>query len=113
MEKIFLPVLSHFQNGNFWTASGGRMRCQVVPGGDGDCLTAQVWEGPWNHDDSPIEEERQFPLGEEGLEALRDWLAGWQEQINARPARTLAETIRARDEFRARQAAAQAEAGGR
>lgn len=111
MEKLFIPVLSHFQNGNFWTASGGRMRCRAVP--EADCLTAQVWEGPWSYEDSPVEEERQFPLSEEGLEALGDWLAGWQEQINARPARTLAETIQARDEFRARQAAAQAKADGR
>ena len=22
-EELFLPVLSHFENGNFWTASGG------------------------------------------------------------------------------------------
>ncbi len=86
------------------------MRCQVVP--DGESLTAQVWEGPWNHDDSPMEEERQFPLSEEGLEALGDWLAGWQAQINARPARSLAETIQARDSFRARRAAAGAEEGG-
>ena len=50
MEELFLPVLSHFQNGNFWTASGGRMQCRVDPGEE--ALTAQVWEGPWNQGDS-------------------------------------------------------------
>ena len=31
MDELFLPVLSHFENGNFWTASGGRMRYRVDP----------------------------------------------------------------------------------
>ena len=30
-QELFLPVLSHFENGNFWTASGGRMRYRVDP----------------------------------------------------------------------------------
>ena len=29
-EELFLPVLSHFENGNFWTASGGALRYKVV-----------------------------------------------------------------------------------
>lgn len=95
----FLPVLSHFQNGNFWTASSGRMRYQVVP--DGETLCAQVWEGPWNRNDSPIEEERRFPLAEEGVERLRAWLEEWQQTIDARPPRSLVETLQARDAFRA------------
>ena len=47
-EELFLPVLSHFENGNFWTASGGALRSQVVPEtGESPRLTAAVWEGPW------------------------------------------------------------------
>lgn len=99
MEEIFLPVLSHFQNGNFWTASGGRMRCRVDPGAEQ--LTAQVWEGPWNQGDSVIEEAKEFPLTEEGLEALRAWLSAWTETLNARPTRTLTEDIQRRDAVRA------------
>ena len=72
MEELFLPVLSHFQNGNFWTASGGRMQCRVDPGEE--ALTAQVWEGPWNQGDSIMEETRDFPLTDGGLEELRAWL---------------------------------------
>ena len=54
-ERLFLPVLSHFENKNFWTASGGRMRYRVDPvlGEDQPpALTAQVWEGPWRLQDS-------------------------------------------------------------
>ena len=99
-QELFLPVLSHFENGNFWTASGGRMRYRVDPVKEEDtwsALEAQVWEGPWNLGDSMVEETVHFPLTEEGLDQLRAWVLSWQEQINARPARTLAETIAARD----------------
>ena len=110
-EELFLPVLSHFENGNFWTASGGRMRYRVDPvlGEDQPpALTAQVWEGPWNLLDSRVEETRPFPLSEEGLAELRRWLMTWAGEINARPPKTLAQTIAERDARRAELAAAQA-----
>ena len=92
-EELFLPVLSHFENGNFWTASGGALRCRVEPDtGENPRLTAQ---------DSRGEETQEFPLTEEGLEALRAWLLRWRETMNARPKKTLAETIAARDARRA------------
>ena len=102
MDDLFLPVLSHFENGNFWTASGGRMRYRVDPDtGEEPRLTAKVWEGPWSLADSPVEETVQFPLSEAGLEELRAWVLRWRERINARPNKTLAETVAARDAFRA------------
>ena len=70
-EELFLPVLSHFENGNFWTASGGALRYKVVPDtGESPRLTAEVWEGPWRYQDSTVEETKEFPLSEEGLEEL-------------------------------------------
>ena len=105
-EELFLPVLSHFENGNFWTASGGAMRCRVDSDtGESPHLTAQVWEGPWRLQDSRVEETREFPLTEEGLAGLRAWLLEWQETMNARPRKSLAEAIAARDARRAQQAA--------
>ena len=54
-EELFLPVLSHFENGNFWTASGGALRYKVVPDtGESPRLTAEVWEGPWRYQDSTV-----------------------------------------------------------
>ena len=90
-EELFLPVLSHFENGNFWTASGGALRYKVVPDtGESPRLTAEVWEGPWRYQDSTVEETKEFPLSEEGLEELRGWLARWRTEMNARPKKTLA-----------------------
>ena len=113
-QELFLPVLSHFENGNFWTASGGRMRYRVDPVKEEDVWTglkAQVWEGPWSLADSTVEETLAFPLTEEGLEELRAWALNWQEWINARPARTMAETIQARDALRQARAAQEDTAG--
>ena len=91
-EELFLPVLSHFENGNFWTASGGALRYKVVPDtGESPRLTAEVWEGPWRYQDSTVEETKEFPLSEEGLEELRGWLARWRTEMNARPKKTLEE----------------------
>lgn len=103
MEEIYLPVLSHFRNENFWTASAGRMRYRVDPA-DG-ALTAQVWEGPYGYALSEVEETASFPLSEEGLEQLRAWAAKWSETINARPKRTLAEELERRTAARQRREA--------
>ena len=101
-EELFLPVLSHFENGNFWTASGGALRYKVVPDtGESPRLTAEVWEGPWRYQDSTVEETQEFPLSEEGLEELRGWLARWRTEMNARPKKTLEETLAARAARRA------------
>ena len=83
MEDFFLPVLSHFQNENFWTASAGALRYRVTPREEG--LAAEVWEGPWRYEDSRVEETRTFPLSDEGLEELRRWLTGWRDAIGQRP----------------------------
>ena len=113
MEEYFLPVLSHFVNGNAWTASAGRMRYQAVPSEDGSTLTAQVWEGPFGHAFSQVEEEVSFPLSQEGLEALRAWAARWGERINARPRRTLAEDLARREAAEKRAAAPSPEEAAR
>ena len=111
-QELFLPVLSHFENGNFWTASCGRMRYRVDPVKEEDVWTglkAQVWEGPWSLADSTVEETLAFPLTEEGLEELRAWVAKWSETINARPKRSLAEELARREAAQARMDAAKSE----
>lgn len=95
MEALFLPVLSHFQNGNTWTASVGTLRYKVVPGEEN--LAAEAWQGPWCYELSRVEAAGTFPLTEEGIEALRAWVAQQAEEMNARPRETLAETIARRD----------------
>ena len=97
MAEFFLPVLSHFQNRNAWLSSAGRLRYRIVPTltdeeGNG-ILTAEGWEGPWAYEFSTVEETKDFPLTEEGLEALQQWLEEQRQVVEARPQHTLEENI--------------------
>ncbi len=91
MGEAYLPVLSHFQNDNVWTASLGRMHFKVVPGGEE--LSAEFWEGPWSYDFSTVEGQNTFTLDEAGIETLRAWLGARAAEVNARPERSLEENL--------------------
>ena len=95
MAELFLPVLSHFQNKNPWSASAGRLRYRILPTvgetEEDSFLTAQVWEGPWAYEFSTVEDVKRFPLSEEGLSSLPAYLDRWAETVNARPPRSMAE----------------------
>lgn len=103
MAEHFLPVLSHFENQNPWSASAGRLRYRILPtvaaAPEESVLTAEVWEGPWAYEFSQVEEVRTFPLSQEGLDTLPEWLEQWHVAVESRPRRTLAEDIARRDAF--------------
>ena len=96
MTEMFLPVLSHFENGNPWSASDGRMRFLITPEED-STFTVQVWEGPWALEFSTVEQVERFPMTEEGLEQIPVWLKARRDEIEARPKHTLEENIARRD----------------
>lgn len=95
MAEFFLPVLSHFQNKNPWSASAGRLCYRILPTVIDEelhgTLTVEVWEGPWAYEFSTVEETKTFPLTEEGLQAIPPWIGQWAETVNSRPRRTMAE----------------------
>ena len=104
MEVMFLPVLSHFQNENIWIASDGKLRYQVSPvtvekedGTKEELLIGEVWEGPWSREFSVIEEVEEFPMTEDGIEKLRDWLLLESLEISQRPDRSLEEDMARRE----------------
>lgn len=94
MEELYLPVLSHFRNGNVWTSSVGNLRYRVVPGGEE--LAVEVWPGPFCYELSRVEETVTFPLTGEGIGALKAWVLARAAEMNARRAPTLAEMLAAR-----------------
>ena len=96
MAEIFMPVLSHFQNGNTWLSSAGRLRFRILPATpkEGEAtLTVEVWEGPWAYEFSTVEDTKVYPLTEEGIAAIPVWLEQWRAQVESRPQRTLEENI--------------------
>lgn len=97
MTDFFLPLLSHFQNGNPWSASAGRLRFRILPDREAGSLTAEVWEGPWAYEYSTVEATHAFPLTEAGLAQLPPWLEEWRLAVNSRSQRTLEENAQRRD----------------
>ena len=72
MDSQFFPVLPHFVHGNIWTGSDGSLRYRLVP--DKETITAQIWQGPLAFAEDRVEDSAQFPLSQEGLEAMKVWL---------------------------------------
>lgn len=97
MTDFFLPVLSHFQNGNPWSSSAGRMRYRILPDAEQGLLTVEIWEGPWAYEYSTVEATHAFPLTEDGLTQLPPWLEEWHTAISSRPPRSLEENAQRRD----------------
>lgn len=95
MEELFLPVLSHFQNGNGWIASADRLRYQVTP--EEEKRRSRSGRGRGAMPSPGLEDTAEFPLSEGGLAALRAWLEQRAEEMNGRPRESLAETIARRD----------------
>ena len=108
MAEYFMPAFSHFQNGNPWSASAGRLNYLItplipkdenkIPVLENATFEVQVWEGPWERSFSTIEATETFPLTEEGLAAIPAFLESWRQTVHARPERTLAENIARRRE---------------
>lgn len=73
MEEIFLPTLHSFENGNTFSGSCGPLRFFLYP--SETVILAKIWHGPFCIEKSTVEQEREFPLRAEGIEALRAWLA--------------------------------------
>ena len=83
-EDLFLPVLHSFENGNTFTGSYGTMRFKATPhvvmltpkevNLPESSIRAEVWHGPLCYEKSEMEDERTFPMSEEGRAELHAWL---------------------------------------
>ena len=70
-EKIYLPPLRYFENKNTFSGSCGMLRFMLKPDTENGTIHAQIWHGLFCLQKSTVEEELDFPLSEEGREALR------------------------------------------
>ena len=91
IKPITLPSLSHFLNGNGWLGSAGLMRFQLEKPREGE-MTAVLWQGPFSRPYAKELERQTFPVTEEGLTALTEYLNAKAAQINEAPPFTDAET---------------------
>ena len=81
---IFLPTLLTFANNNVFTGSCGPMRFKIVPtvvmatpkevNYEESSMRCEIWHGEKCYELSDIEQEKTFPMSEEGREEMRTWL---------------------------------------
>ena len=83
MKEIFLPTLHTFAMQNVFTGSCGNLRFKITPnvsknGKEVDfansSMLAEYWHGPLCYEKSQILGNENFPLSEEGRQAMLDWL---------------------------------------
>ena len=84
MPDIYLPTLHWFAMENPFSGSCGTLRYYIRPkvvkvtqkevDFAASTLETQIWHGPYCLEKSTVEEERSFPLSEEGRSQLKVWL---------------------------------------
>ena len=92
LKPITLLSLSHFLNGNGWLGSAGLMRFQIEKPADGE-MTAVLWQGPFSRPYAQEIERQAFPVSEEGLAAVLDYLNAKAQAVNETPPFTEEETM--------------------
>ena len=80
MSKLFIPTLSFWENGNSWYGSLGQARFFIKP--QEENLAVQLWRGPLTKELSQILKETSFPLTQEGLDQLTQWLDQQADGLN-------------------------------
>lgn len=84
MAEIFLPTLHTFVNNNIFTGSCGSLRFRIAPkvematpkevNLEKSSMVCELWHGEKCYELSDIEQERVFPMSEDGRAALLMWL---------------------------------------
>lgn len=81
-NPIFIPTLSHWEYGNEWSGEYGQTRFLIIPE-DGQ-MTAELWLGPMCRDFAQVELQAQFPISENGIQAMAAWILEGATQLNSR-----------------------------
>ncbi len=74
MDEIFVPNYTTFHNENTFYGSCRNLRFKLTPVSDTEEIRAEYWYGPLCYDMSQILGEKMFPMSEEGISVLTEWL---------------------------------------
>jgi len=84
-QELFMPTLSHFENGNGWSGSLGEMCYQIEAPAEGT-VKVVLWYGPFCRAYAQEVAETAFPVSKEGREEMIAWLKAQAEEMTAHPA---------------------------
>ena len=84
MAEIYLPTLHTFAMKNPFTGSSGLFRFKITPNVvmatakevdfEQSSIRAEFWHGLFCYEKSTVEEEKVFPMTEEGRLEMKAWL---------------------------------------
>lgn len=82
---IFLPTLPHWQFGNHWSGSKGKLRFYITTSdredGQGKQMLAEVWDQDVCRDLAHIVDSQVFLCTQAGLEKMAGWLADRAQRL--------------------------------
>ena len=83
-KEVFIPVLHWFDADNIFTGSCGNFRFRAKPNivkltakevdFENSSITVEFWHGPFCYEKSEMEGSADFPMSEEGRQAMKQWL---------------------------------------
>ena len=82
VSKYFdIPRIYYFQSKNIFTGSkNNTFNYKITPG---EKLKVQIWHGMLCSEKAEIEVEQEFPLDQEGFDAMIKWLEDmWEKEKN-------------------------------
>ena len=82
--NLYLPTLTHWLHRNQWTGSLGKAQYYILPRPDEDIMDAELWLGPLSRPLCVVDVQASFPITDDGVEALRQWLIEQSALINSR-----------------------------
>ena len=74
MADIYVPNYMSFNNDNTFLGSYQGLRFKLTPNVSEAEIHAEYWYGPLCYEKSEMDGEKSFPLSDEGIEAMTQWL---------------------------------------
>lgn len=74
MPDIHVPNYMSFHNDNIFLGSYQGLRFKLSPNVGEETIHVEYWFGPLCYELSPMDGERTFPMSDEGIEEMKNWL---------------------------------------
>ena len=79
MAEIYVPNYMSFHNDNTFLGSYRGLRFKLTPQVAKETIRAEYWYGPLCYEKSTMDGERVFPLSDEGIAQMTDWILNLAE----------------------------------
>lgn len=74
MADIYVPNYMSFHNDNIFLGSYQGLRFKLSPHVNEQEILAEYWFGPLCYEKSHMDGQKTFPLSDEGIEEMTQWL---------------------------------------